>query len=205
MKLLSLWQKHSAAEYAVKFQHITFLTDWNDSVLTALYYWELREFIKNEIARADWPEILQNMVDLVIQIDSHQWKRQRERKRHWHKDYRQPKYTEHRYYLDPMNLAEFKKCNCTSRVSECEKDRGGSWNNQLTKTYNKGSWDDSETWKCYNCEKSEHLARDCKRLKKRSETKAFVTVLHESLSWTVCYDDMCWVHQSNKNSSGWYS
>ena len=138
-KLLSLWQKHDAAEYAVKFQCITSLTDWDNSILTALYYWELREFIKNKIARADWPEILQDMVDLVIQIDSCQWERQRERKRHQHKDYRQSKYTEHRYYLDPMNLDEFEKCDCTSRVSEHEKDRDDSQNNQLTKIYNKRS------------------------------------------------------------------
>ena len=74
-KLLSLWQKHDAAEYTVKFQHITSLTDWNDSILMTLYYWELREFIKNKIVRADWSEILQNMIDLVIQIDSCQWER----------------------------------------------------------------------------------------------------------------------------------
>ena len=85
------------------------------------------------------------MVDLVIQIDSCQWERQRERKGHQHKDYRQSKYTECRYYLDPMDLNEFKKCNCTSRVSGCGKDRGGSQNNQFTKIYNKGSQDDSET------------------------------------------------------------
>ena len=79
------------------------------------------------------------MVDLVIQIDNHQWERQRERKRHQHKDYRQSKYTEHRYYLNSMNLDEFEKCNHTSRVSGCEKDRGGSQNNQSTKIYNKRS------------------------------------------------------------------
>ena len=81
-KLLSLWQKHSAAEYAVKFQHITSLTDWDNSTLMAIYYWGLREFIKNKIVRVNQPEVLQDMVDLVIQIDSYQWERQRERKRH---------------------------------------------------------------------------------------------------------------------------
>ena len=81
-----------------------------------------------------------------------------------------------------MDLNKFEKCNCTSRVSGCGKDRGGSQNNQPTKIYNKKSQDDSETQKCYNCEKSGHLARDCKRLRKRSEIKAFVTVLHESLN-----------------------
>ena len=85
------------------------------------------------------------MVDLVIQIDSCQWERQRERKGHQHKDYRQSKYAEHRYYSDSMDLNKFEKHNCTSRVSECGRDRGGSQNNQSTKIYNKKSQDDSET------------------------------------------------------------
>ena len=122
------------------------------------------------------------MVDLVIQIDSHQWERQRERKGHQHEDYRQSKYTECRYYLDPMDLDEFEKHNHTSRVSGHGKGRGGSQNNQPTKIYDKGPQDGSETWKCYNCGKPRHLARDCKRFRKRSEIKAFVTVSHESLS-----------------------
>ena len=81
-----------------------------------------------------------------------------------------------------MDLDEFEKCNCTPRVSGCGKGRDSSQNNQPMKIYNNELRNGLKTQKYYNCEKSEHLARDCKRLKKRPETKAFTAVLHESLS-----------------------
>ena len=37
-------------KYAVKFQCITVLTDWDDDILVLQYYWELNETIKDEIA-----------------------------------------------------------------------------------------------------------------------------------------------------------
>ena len=83
------------------------------------------------------------------------------------------------------------------------RDNSSQRQSQFPKIYEAHS--ESETQKCYSCEKFRHLARTCKQLKKRHEIKAFAAISHESLSWTVCYDDMCWVHQSNKNSSEWYS
>jgi len=53
-----------------------------------------------------------------------------------------------------------------------------------------------ENWKCYNCEVTEHLVRNCK--KSHCERKELVTmnkrVVHDQLSWTACYNDMCWTH-----------
>ncbi len=63
----------SAAKYAVKFQHITALTDWDDDILVSQYYWELNETIKDEIVRRECSEKLQEMIDIFINIDSQQW------------------------------------------------------------------------------------------------------------------------------------
>ncbi len=30
-------------------------------------------------------------------------------------------------------------------------------------------------------------------------------VVHDTLSWTVCYDNMCWTHMSSKDKVKWYS
>jgi len=40
-------------KYAVKFQCIAALTNWDDDVLILQYYWELNKTIKDEIARRE--------------------------------------------------------------------------------------------------------------------------------------------------------
>ena len=74
--------------------------------------------------------------------------------------------------------------------------------------------------RCYNCNIKEHYINECRKLKKLQQVarmkrrlkqwkQKLVTVLtilfskneHDCLSWTVCYNDMCMTHWSNKNSS----
>jgi len=64
-----------------------------------------------------------------------------------------------------------------------------------------------ETHECYNCEKLKHLARTCKKpQQERKEVAATNTrIVHNALSWTVCYDNMCWTHMSSKDEAEWYS
>jgi hypothetical protein len=73
----------SAAKYAAEFQRIAALTDWDDDALVSQYYWGLNETIKDEIARMDRPEELQDMIDTFINIDSRQWERRMERTGHY--------------------------------------------------------------------------------------------------------------------------
>ncbi len=65
----------------------------------------------------------------------------------------------------------------------------------------------AETCKCYNCEKLKHLARNCKKpQQERKEVAATDThIVHNALSWTVCYNNMCWTHMSSKDRVKWYS
>jgi len=63
----------SAVKYAAEFQWITALMNWDDDALVLQYYWELNETIKDEIVRMNWSEELQNIIDIFININSHQW------------------------------------------------------------------------------------------------------------------------------------
>ena len=214
-KLHTLRQDGLAVTYAAEFQQITALTEWKDSSLNSRFYWGLKEAIKNEISRSDRSEELQDLINKTISIDGWMHEHQMKRKRYqcgWIRS--TLRYTEHRYYTDPMNIDVYNKWEWISvRDRKSRANAGQQYNqardnsdqrqSQPSKIY--GPHNESETWKCYNCEKPRHLARNCKQLKKRHKTKAFAAISHNTLSWTACYDNMCWVHQSNKDGSGWYS
>ncbi len=68
-----LKMKKSAVKYAAEFQWIAALMNWDNNTLVLQYYWELNKTIKDEIVRMNWPEKLQNMINIFININSHQW------------------------------------------------------------------------------------------------------------------------------------
>ena len=76
-------------------------------------------------------------------------------------------------------------------------------------------WKKKFTGKCFNCGKSNHLAKDCKSPKqgrndfrKALESSKVNTMTkqpdHGSMSWTACYNDNCLTHKSDKEGIGWY-
>ncbi len=142
----------SAVKYAAEFQWIAALTDWDDNTLVLQYYWELNKTIKNKIARMDWPEELQNMINIFININSCQWKQRMKRTGHY-----TLKVWERHYILrrgDPMNLDAIEK--------HCEQQPQVKQERRMSKPY-KPQLQWAETHKCYNCEKLRHLARTCKK------------------------------------------
>ena len=72
-RLHILKMNKSAVKYAAEFQRIAALMNWNDNALVLQYYWGLNETIKDEIVRMNWSEELQNIIDIFININSHQW------------------------------------------------------------------------------------------------------------------------------------
>jgi len=195
-RLHILKMNKSAAKYAAEFQRIATLMDWNDDALVSQYYWGLNETIKDEIVRMNQPEELQDMINTFININSCQWERRMKRTRHY-----TPKVWERHYILrrgDPMNLDAIEK--------HCEQQPQVKQGRRMSKLYKPQPWW-AETRKCYNCEKPKHLARTCKKpQQERKEVAATNTrIVHDALSWTACYDDMCWTHMSSKDEAGWYS
>ncbi len=186
----------SAAKYATEFQWIAALTDWDDHALILQYYWELNETIKDEIVRMNWPEELQNMINIFININSHQWEWQMKHTEHYTSKMWERHYTLRRD--DLMNLDAIEK--------HCKQQPWVKQGRRMSKPYKSQSqW--AETCECYNCEKLKHLARTCKKpQQERKEVAATNTrIVHDTLSWTVCYDNMCWTHMSSKDEVKWYS
>jgi len=186
----------SAVKYAAEFQWITALMNWDDDALVSQYYWGLNKTIKDEIARMNQPEELQDMINTFINIDSCQWKQQMKHTEHY-----TPKVWKRHYTLrrgDPMNLDTIKKHH--EQWPQVKQERC------MSKPYKPQLWW-AETHKCYNCEKLKHLARTCKKpQQERKEVAATNTcIVHDALSWTVCYDNMCWTHMSSKDKAKWYS
>ncbi len=183
-------------KYATEFQWIAALMNWDNDALVLQYYWGLNETIKDEIVRMNQPEKLQNMINIFININSCQWEQWMKRTEHYTSKMWKKHYTLRRG--DPMNLNTIEKhCEQQPQVKQ-------GW--CMSKLYKPQSqW--AETRKCYNCEKPEHLARTCKKpQQERKEVAATDTcVVHNALSWTVCYNNMCWTHMSSKDEAKWYS
>jgi len=165
------------------------LIEWNNEAFTSQYYWGLKDTNKNKIVRMKRSENLQKMIDAFINIDSWQWKWQMKHikyQSHWMWTALQDNW----YWDDSMNLNMINRHKSILYRFE-----------STSKKKNKAFWkkisiQSTENQKCYNCEVIEHLVRNCKKSHhKRKELAAMSKrVVHDQLSWTACYNDMCWTH-----------
>ena len=69
-KLEHLKQKESAFIYMTDFRQVIFILDWNDEVYVSLFYQELKDEIKNELAKIKWSNDLNNMIKIAVQINN---------------------------------------------------------------------------------------------------------------------------------------
>ena len=198
----SLRQTGSAADYASKFQQLAAQTQWEAVPLVAQFYKELKDRVKDNVARLNRPSQLQSMITLAKRIDDQQYERELERKDTYNfgkRDRYQKSLKKDQYGMVLMKLDDTKKRNQSPR---------------------------KETRKCYNCEKISHLAKTCrgkkqanatqskkKKEKKKTEpkedkqlnaTQTKAKLNHAMLSWTGCYDDDCYIHLSDKQGLGWF-
>ena len=73
--LQNLKQKGVVATYIAEFQQYLGQTDWNDNTLKDQYYKGLKDAVKDEIARSNRPDILYEIITLVIKINNHYYER----------------------------------------------------------------------------------------------------------------------------------
>ena len=80
-KLKHLKQKKSASNYTAEFRQIVSVLDWNDEVYVSLFYWELKNEVKNKLTKIEWLNDLNDMIRIVVWIDNQFWKRQQEKRK----------------------------------------------------------------------------------------------------------------------------
>jgi hypothetical protein len=57
------------------------MIDWDDAPLIVTFYNGLKERVKDEIARVDRPDEIDDMIKLAVRIDDRQYEREMEKKK----------------------------------------------------------------------------------------------------------------------------
>jgi hypothetical protein len=79
-QLYDIKQSESAFKYIAAFQSIAAEIEWDDLTLTAQFYRELKNVIKNEIARMNRFATLHAMISKTIVLNNQQYERRLEKK-----------------------------------------------------------------------------------------------------------------------------
>ncbi|TIC95016.1 Retrotransposon-derived protein PEG10 [Colletotrichum higginsianum] len=217
--LANLKQKGAATHYAAEFRRICARLDYTDATKIFLFYEGLKEDVKDELSKQDRPDDFLQYAELAVKIDNRLFERRKEKS-----EKRAPANSGRKYQWQPQRQSQQ---NYPQRNGQTERPRGNNWQNNQNRNstaygHHSGPMDlsiaqrDNKTrdFKCYNCDKPGHMARECRQPKKqrfqpvpeksRQINIASKDIPHASLSWTACYDDNCLTHQDSKEQSGWY-
>jgi len=152
-QLYDIKQSESAFKYIAAFQSIAAEIEWDDSTLTAQFYKELKNVIKNEIARMNKLATLHAMISKAIMLNNQQYKRRLEKKNKvayvsvaWSKKKKK------QFYYDSQSM----KLDAIWKIST----------NTCDKTVQQ-----SKT--CYTCEKLDHFFKYCTQNKYKNKSKFY--------------------------------
>ena len=218
-ELMNLEQKRAASMYAAWFQRVSFNLSWRNAALAEQFYRSLKNIVKNNIARRKQSMTLQSMITTAIWIDNQMYERKLEKCNNkapiviggWSEQKEQHTSEHYKDYdLQSMNL------DMTQRYPK--------WRKELRHFQKKENSSSIKKEKCYNCDVEEHYANECRKSRRlqqvakmkkkpkqwRQELATVLTVSlskheHDCLSWTVCYNNMCTMHQSDKDNFEWFS
>jgi hypothetical protein len=232
-RIEGLSQSTSAAHYASEFQQYAGRVDWNEAALIRQFYRGLKERVKDEVAKDERDDDLQELISRAIKIDNRQHERKLEKKGEYRTHHKPSTNTKSNYYgPQPMELdatrfkgklsqrdRDYRMKNklclyCGKpghRANECRAKADGP---RLTKT-------DRENKKRYGYVQATQMPKQSKKNKKPSPqvnaTEGNPAVvknpldesdtkhpMHGAMSWTACYTDYCPTHYGDKQGSGWF-
>ncbi len=152
-QLYDIKQSESTFKYITAFQSIAAEIEWNDSTFTAQFYKELKNVIKNEIARTNKLVTLHVMISKTIVLNNQQCERRLEKKNKiayvsvaWSKKKKKQSY----YDSQSMKLDATRKILTNARDKMIQQSKA-----------------------CYTCEKLDHFFRDCTQNKYKNKSKLY--------------------------------
>ena len=156
IKLRQLRQVGAASEYTTKFRQISSRLDWDDDPLMNQYYIGLKDSVKDEVVRQDWPEDMDAMIKLATRIDTRLYERKMEKQRSGFGVQRTRKTQRDASPGDPMELDRIqddkRKPNARKKTQDAGR-RRGTMSPEQRKRFAAGA--------CLQCGEKGHYARDC--------------------------------------------
>jgi hypothetical protein len=210
-KLQRLRQSGPVSEYYAKFRTQATKLDWANAPLCVMFYNGLKEGVKDEMAREEWPETIDAFATKAARIDERLHARQMEKKGFRQNPWKPTTSTrpENQRNADAMEI---------DKVSG-QKGKNFSGRKNFTPEQRQRFKDGV----CLRCGEKGHFRNDCpENEKKASQIKVGMVqsqpnwpkttpaapktsqTPHAFLSWTGCYDDACLIHKSEKVGAGWF-
>ena len=187
-KITNLKQQGSASAYGSMFVQISSILDWDPQPLMEYFYQGLKEEVKDELCKTDRPDTLAQFIEKATKIDERLYQRRQERK------------GKERNKFIPYKANQKKQ-----RLST-----------QHGATTHPGPMDldaiEQRKIKCFNCNKlGNHISKNCpepRRPRKNVQRQDHAGINeepanHNSMHWTACFDDQCYVHKDGKDN-GYY-
>lgn len=144
-QLMQLRQVASAAKYTAEFRRLESKLAWDANALCAQYYAGLKDSLKDELARMERPDTLEDMIETTVRLDNRLYERKLEKGEKTTQP-RKPNQRRPKAWGDPMEIDTVEK-----HEKRAEK---------KPLTSKQQEW--QKTGACLKCGKKGHFARNCK-------------------------------------------